>query len=79
MTSAPMRGRAGLPYSLGAIFRMPLWIALLSGVGLIAALVGDGWLDALSWLALGYPLWLTASLLRRQLRRGQGHGGVSHG
>lgn len=35
------------------IFRWPLLLAAITAVGLGAALVGDGWLDALSWLALG--------------------------
>lgn len=48
---------------LGAIFRVPLAIALLSAVGLVAALTGDGWLDMLSWITLSAPplviLWAT--------------------
>jgi hypothetical protein len=35
------------------IFRWPLAIGLASLVGLVAALVGDGALDVLSWLLLG--------------------------
>lgn len=31
-----------------------LWV--LSIVGLCAALVGDGWLDAVSWLTLAAPV-----------------------
>lgn len=38
---------------LWRIFRMPLVLALLTIVGLVAALVGDGLADGLSWLALG--------------------------
>ncbi len=37
------------------IFRVPLAIALLSTIGLIAALTGDGWFDTLSWLTLAVP------------------------
>lgn len=37
------------------IFRWPLLIALISIVGLVSALVGDGWWDALSWATLGIP------------------------
>lgn len=37
------------------IFRVPLAIGLLSVIGLIAALTGDGWLDVLSWLTLAVP------------------------
>jgi uncharacterized membrane protein YjjP (DUF1212 family) len=35
------------------IFRWPLVVGLLSVMGLVAALVGNGWLDAASWLFLG--------------------------
>ncbi|MCI1729268.1 MAG: hypothetical protein LKM32_07810 [Chiayiivirga sp.] len=49
-------------------FAMPAVIALVSLVGLLAALVGDGLFDVLSWLALGTVLaalaW--AALFRRQ-------------
>ena len=41
--------------SLWMIFRWPLLIALISIVGLVSALVGDGWWDALSWATLGIP------------------------
>lgn len=41
--------------SLWQIFRAPMWIGVLSLIGLIAALVGDNLYDALSWLALGIP------------------------
>ena len=34
-------------------FRAPLLLALMSSVGLLAALIGDGVFDLLSWLALG--------------------------
>lgn len=35
------------------IFRWPLLIGIMSVVGLVSALVGDGWYDALSWVCLG--------------------------
>lgn len=47
-----MKRRTNLP----RIFAMPLAIALLSLVGLVSALTGDGWRDALSWLGLGVPV-----------------------
>ena len=37
------------------VFATPTVIALLSGAGLFAALLGDGVWDALSWLGLGVP------------------------
>ncbi|MBP8234346.1 MAG: hypothetical protein KAY22_18790 [Rhizorhabdus sp.] len=42
--------------SLATIFAVPLLLALLSIVGLVAALTGDGWRDALSWGALASPI-----------------------
>lgn len=50
MTS-PRRRRA-----LRAIFAMPLLLALVSIVGLVVALTGDGLRDAASWAALGVPI-----------------------
>ncbi|MBN9340920.1 MAG: hypothetical protein ABT02_12675 [Comamonadaceae bacterium SCN 68-20] len=41
--------------SLWLIFRWPLLIAMVSIVGLVSALVGDGMWDALSWATLGIP------------------------
>ena len=41
--------------NLTQIFAVPLLIAILSSVGLVSALVGDGWWDAMSWTALGIP------------------------
>lgn len=37
------------------MFRVPLAIALLSVIGLLAALTGDGWLDTVSWATLAVP------------------------
>ncbi len=51
-----MSRRKSLPQSLRAIFAVPLAIALLSSVALVAALTGDGWRDALSWAGLAVPV-----------------------
>ncbi|WP_085217519.1 hypothetical protein [Allosphingosinicella indica] len=42
--------------TMRAIFALPLAIALFSIVGLVSALTGDGFRDALSWAALGVPV-----------------------
>jgi hypothetical protein len=42
--------------SLRQIFAIPGALGLLSAMGLITALAGDGLLDVLSWLALGAPV-----------------------
>lgn len=41
---------------LGAIFAIPLAIAMLSSVALVLALTGDGWRDVLSWVGLAAPV-----------------------
>jgi hypothetical protein len=41
--------------SLWRIFRWPLLIGFSSIVGLVSALMGDCWWDALSWLMLLVP------------------------
>ncbi len=47
------------------IFRWPLGIGGASIVGLVAALVGDGPLDVLSWLLLGGALVVMVEAWRR--------------
>ncbi len=42
--------------NLRQMWQTPTLIALITLVGLIAALVGDGWHDVLSWAALGVPV-----------------------
>ncbi len=42
--------------SLRAIFAIPLLLALVSIVGLVVALTGDGLRDAASWVALAIPV-----------------------
>lgn len=41
--------------SLGAIFALPVALAVLSLIGLVSALAGDGFSDAISWVALLMP------------------------
>lgn len=50
----------------------PIALAVASAVGLLAALMGDGFYDAVSWLGLGLPV---AVSLRYGLRR-RAKGGV---
>lgn len=47
---------AALRRSNRAIFAVPLLIAVLSLIGLVSALTGDGLRDVVSWLALGVPV-----------------------
>jgi hypothetical protein len=48
----------------GRIFGAPIAIAAISIVGLVGALLGDGWLDAISWAGLLVPLLVIAWALR---------------
>ena len=41
---------------MSRIFAIPLFIGITSIVGLLAALLGDGAYDAVSWLGLGIPV-----------------------
>lgn len=65
------------------MLRKPIWqrtyilptvVAVVSGVGLIFALLGDGIWDALSWLAVGLPVaiaawvWWQATSIRGKAR-----------
>jgi uncharacterized membrane protein YjjP (DUF1212 family) len=58
--------RAGGPRNGWQIFRWPLAIGIAGIVGLVSALIGDGWHDALSWLLLGGTAALIAILLARR-------------
>lgn len=42
--------------SLWSVFAAPTIIAAFSIIGLVVALTGDGWRDAVSWAALGVPV-----------------------
>ena len=50
------RKAPGWPAGALRVFGAPALLAASSAVGLLAALVGDGGWDALSWLALGAPV-----------------------
>lgn len=56
------------PFSLQAIFAIPLVVAILSLIGLVGALLGDGVWDWIGWLGLGACVAVTiwALIARRQ-------------
>jgi hypothetical protein len=56
--------------TLGQIFAAPIFVGALSIVGLLAALVGDGWWDAVSWLSLTLPILLYLFFVVRRKRVG---------
>ena len=60
-----MRGRSVFPKHrmLGQIFAVPALIGVMSIVGLVAALVGDGVWDGLSWLMLLTPVVIYAACI----------------
>jgi hypothetical protein len=49
--------------SLRIIFAIPALLASTSVLGLAAALIGDGWFDAIGWIGLGIPISVTAWFL----------------
>lgn len=46
------------------VWTFPALLALLTLAGLIAALTGDGWRDALAWVALAAPVLVTLRAVR---------------
>jgi hypothetical protein len=48
-----MRPQSKTGNSAWRIFRKPLLIGVATVIGLVSALVGDGWYDVLSWVLLG--------------------------
>lgn len=62
-----MNSRRANHRTLTQIFAIPLLIAVISSAGLVSALVGDGWWDAVSWMALGIaPLLYLILIWRRK-------------
>jgi hypothetical protein len=41
---------------INRIWTWPIILGITSAVGLISALLADGWADALSWVGLGLPV-----------------------
>jgi hypothetical protein len=42
--------------ALRTLWGMPILLGVLTAVGLVAGLLGDGWWDAVSVVALGIPV-----------------------
>lgn len=55
--------------SFRRVFGAPLVLAMLSLVGLVAALLGDDIWDVVSWIALGIPVLLVAWYSWKPARR----------
>lgn len=58
----PERSRARR--SFWQVFGTPTILAVVSTVGLIAALIGDGLYDAVSWITLAIPVVVIARFLK---------------
>jgi hypothetical protein len=54
--------------SLRTVFAVPLVMGVLSLIGLMSALAGDGLADRLSWAALAMPVLAVAWAMRRRRR-----------
>ena len=54
--------------TIGQIFGIPLLIALLSAIGLVSALIGDGIWDSISWITLLIPILLCGFFLLKPKR-----------
>lgn len=63
MTPPNGAGGGAVPRPVTRIYAVPGWLALASTIGLVAALLGDGSWDALSWAALGAPVVVTLGAL----------------
>jgi hypothetical protein len=50
--------------SFWQVFGAPIMLGLVSTIGLIAALVGNGFYDALSWITLSIPVAVILKYLR---------------
>jgi hypothetical protein len=57
--------KAALRQTTWQIFAIPLGLGLVTLVGLVVALAGDGLWDAFSWTALGIPLMTLVVLISR--------------
>jgi hypothetical protein len=54
--------------TIGQIFGIPLLIALLSAIGLVSALMGNGIWDSISWITLLIPILLCGFFLLKPQR-----------
>jgi hypothetical protein len=52
---------------LNRVWTWPMAIALVTAVGLISALLGDGWADAGAWVGMGLPTLYLAGIYKHLL------------
>jgi hypothetical protein len=55
--------------TFGQIFAGPIMVGVLSTLGLVSALVGDGFWDGVSWVTLLVPILLGVVFIVRGRRR----------
>lgn len=65
-SSSARSTRTSHPLSAWEVFRVPLVLGLLTGVGLVSALVGDGAWDVLSWVTILAPMAVVARAYSRR-------------
>jgi hypothetical protein len=61
-----MTSHKSMHRTLRQIFIAPLLVAIVSTLGLVGALVGNGWWDALSWVTLAVPVVLYSLFIWRR-------------
>jgi hypothetical protein len=61
-----MKTRAGRIHSPWAVFAVPLALGVMSLIGLVSALAGDGVADWLSWMTLTIPVTAVVWAMRRR-------------
>jgi len=59
---------ASAKLTMRRIYRAPAFLAAISFIGLVSALIGDGIYDMLSWAALALPLIAIGRFLLRASR-----------
>lgn len=69
MTTRVDAPRTASARSSWQIFGAPIAVALATGVGLVAGLIGDGWLDVLAWIGLAIPVIVVTWSARHSLTR----------
>jgi hypothetical protein len=61
-------GRRSGKRSFGQVWSAPIVLGVLGSIGLVSALVGDGFYDAASWATLGLPVVVIIWAVMRRTR-----------
>ncbi|MEN3953524.1 hypothetical protein [Iodidimonas sp. SYSU 1G8] len=63
-----MRARPSGKRSFGQVWGAPIALGVLGSIGLVSALIGDGFYDAASWATLGLPVLVIIWAIMRRTR-----------